>query len=118
MNVLVKILVSAVVIGIVTEISRRFPTYGGIVAALPLVSLLSIIWLYAQGETTNTLSSFALGVLWGFPSTIVLLVVLYIALKHSFHLFSAIGFGVIGWLMILFIQGQVVKYVKVFFFSQ
>lgn len=109
MNMLVKILVSAVVIGIVTEISRRFPTYGGIIAALPLVSLLSIIWLYAQGETSNTLSSFALGVLWGFPSTIVLLIILYMALKHSFHLFSAISFGIAGWLIILFVQSQIMK---------
>jgi amino acid transporter len=45
MYILVKVLVSAFVIGIVTEIARRFPSYGGIVAALPLVSLLSLIWL-------------------------------------------------------------------------
>ena len=29
----VKILISAVIIGVVTEVARRFPTYGGIIAA-------------------------------------------------------------------------------------
>lgn len=33
----VKILVLAIIISLVTEFARRFPTYGGIVAALPLV---------------------------------------------------------------------------------
>ena len=50
MYVIMKIIALAIVIGIVTEISRRFPSYGGIIAASPLVSLLSIVWLYVQGE--------------------------------------------------------------------
>ena len=36
MYVIVKIMISAILIGIVTEVSRRFPTYGRIIAALPL----------------------------------------------------------------------------------
>ncbi|MEK3808141.1 DUF3147 family protein [Bacillus sp. FSL H8-0547] len=82
MYLLVKILVSAVIIGIVTEIARRFPAYGGIIAALPLVSLLSIIWLSVQGEGSESLSKFALGVLWGFPSTAVLLLIVYLLVKN------------------------------------
>jgi len=46
-----KILSSAAIIGVVTEVARRFPTYGGIIAALPLVSILSIIWLTVQSES-------------------------------------------------------------------
>lgn len=104
-----KIFASAIVIGVVTEISRRYPSYGGILAALPLVSLLSIIWLYVQGEQTAALSKFALGVLWGFPATAVLLVIVYISLQHSIHLFISIGLGVCGWLIFLWIQDLVVK---------
>lgn len=48
MYVLMKIAISAIIIGIVTEVARRFPAYGGVIAALPLVSLLSITWLYFQ----------------------------------------------------------------------
>ncbi len=54
MYVVMKILVSAIMIAIVSEIAKRFPANGGIVAALPLVSLLSIIWLYVQGEQNAT----------------------------------------------------------------
>jgi len=91
MFVIMKIIASAIVIAIVTEIARRFPSYGGIVAALSLVSLLNFIWLYVQGEQTATLSKFALGVLWGFPATAVLLVIGYIVLQNSVHLFLSIS---------------------------
>ncbi len=117
MYVITKIIASAIVIGIVTEISRRFPSYGGVIAALPLVSLLSIVWLYVQGEQTATLSKFALGVLWGFPATAFLLVIVYIALQNSVHLFISIGLGVCGWLIFLTVQDLVSKYAKALFFS-
>ncbi|SFA69773.1 MULTISPECIES: DUF3147 family protein [unclassified Bacillus (in: firmicutes)] len=112
MYIIGKVLLSAVVIGIVTEIARRFPTYGGIVAALPLVSLLSMIWLYVQGEPSAKLSQFALGVLWGFPATAVLLAIVYLSLKNSLHLFLAIGFGVGGWLLFMVVQEVVLKFIK------
>ncbi|WP_349408288.1 DUF3147 family protein [Pseudalkalibacillus sp. SCS-8] len=112
MYIIVKILVSALVIGLVTEIARRFPTYGGILAALPLVSLLSIIWLSIQGEGNMNLSKFALSVLWGFPATAVLLVIVYFSLKHSLHLYTAILLGLGGWMIFLFIQENVIHYVR------
>ncbi|ANU09496.1 hypothetical protein A1A1_11962 [Planococcus antarcticus DSM 14505] len=112
MFVIMKVIASAFVIAIVTEISRRFPAYGGIVAALPLVSLLSIIWLYMQGEQTATLSKFALGVLWGFPATAVLLIIVYVALQNSIHLFLSIALGGCGWLLFLVLQNVVLDYAR------
>jgi F0F1-type ATP synthase assembly protein I len=117
MYVIVKIIVSAIVIGIVTEISRRFPSYGGIIAALPLVSLLSIIWLYVQGEENTTLSKFALGVLCGFPATAVLLIIVYLALKKAIPLFISIGLGIGGWMIILFVQDIIIKNFRTYFFN-
>ncbi|MFD3450388.1 DUF3147 family protein [Microbacteriaceae bacterium 4G12] len=112
MYTLIKILVSAVVIGVVTEIARRFPTFGGVIAALPLVSLLSIIWLYVQGETSANLSKFILGVLWGFPATVVLLLIVYVSLKHSIALYISIVLGVGGWFVFLLLQHNLIEYVK------
>ncbi|UFT98335.1 DUF3147 family protein [Radiobacillus kanasensis] len=117
MFVILKVIVSAAVIGIVTEIARRFPTYGGIVAALPLVSILSIIWLYVQGEQNQTLSRFALGVLWGFPATAILLIIVFLSLRHSFPLFISLGFGVAGWFVFLTIQEVALKQLKLLLFQ-
>ncbi|KIL77201.1 hypothetical protein SD77_1648 [Bacillus badius] len=50
MSFLVKTLISAVIIGAITMIAKASPKYGGIIAALPLVSLLSLFWLYVQGR--------------------------------------------------------------------
>ncbi|GEN46175.1 DUF3147 family protein [Alkalibacillus haloalkaliphilus] len=101
---LTKVMVSAIIIGAVTEVARYFPKYGGIIAALPLVSLLSLFWLSVQGEKITNLSNFALGVLWGFPATAVLLLVVALSLKYSMSLSISIGLGLVSWLVVLYIQ--------------
>ncbi|WP_214484788.1 DUF3147 family protein [Bacillus sp. SM2101] len=111
MYVIVKILVSALIIGIVTEVARKYPSYGGIIAALPLVSLLSLIWLSFQGESLVNLSKFTTGVLIGIPATVVLLVIVGICLKLAMPLVFSIGLGVLGWASFLFVQQLVMKVV-------
>ncbi|MFC2949991.1 DUF3147 family protein [Virgibacillus sediminis] len=113
MYLFIKIVSSAAIIGIVTELARRFPAYGGIIAALPLISILSIIWLSVQGESAKTINEFTGGVIVGLPATIIMLLIIYMAFKHSIHLSLAILFGVIGWGFFLIIQ----KYITEIFFS-
>lgn len=108
MYLLIKILSSAAIIGIVTELARRFPVYGGIVAALPLISILSIIWLTIQGESTQNINKFTLGVLAGFPATAIMLFVIYIALKQSVHLVLAILLGIVAWGVFLIAQKLII----------
>jgi hypothetical protein len=115
MYTIVKILISAVVIGIVTEVAKKYPAQGGIIAALPLVTILSIIWLSVQGESSGTISTFLLGVLKGLPATIILVLIVYIALQYSIHLMAALLLGICGWGLFLFIQTNVVKYMSSFF---
>ncbi|MFJ6210284.1 DUF3147 family protein [Lysinibacillus sp. NPDC092081] len=104
MYTLVKILCSAAVIGIVTEVARRFPSYGGIIAALPLVSILSIIWLTVQSESSEHIQRFTVGVIVGLPATMFMLFVIYMAMKSSIHIVLAIGLGVVSWAIFLGVQ--------------
>ena len=61
MHFLVKIIVSALIIGIITEVAKHYSTIGGFIAALPLVSLLSLFWISFEGGNKQELSQFALG---------------------------------------------------------
>ncbi|ETI65984.1 DUF3147 family protein [Neobacillus vireti] len=112
MFAIVKILISAIIIGVITEFSRRYPQQGGIIAALPIVSLLSILWLYTQGEQMDKIGKFAIGVVWGLPGTVVMLLIIGIALKHSIHLLASFGLGIAGWLIFYFVQDLIVKHMN------
>ncbi|SDN03761.1 Protein of unknown function [Fictibacillus solisalsi] len=104
MYTVVKITVSALVIGIITALAKHSPRFGGILAALPLVSLLSLFWLYTQGERGEHLSQFLYGVLYGLPSTIVLIFIVALSLKHSLPFLLSVVLGVGGWGLCLLLQ--------------
>lgn len=70
---LVKALVSALVILFVTWLANRSPTFGGWIAALPLVSLLSAFSLSVGQQSSRQIADFLTGVLWGLIPTAFLL---------------------------------------------
>ena len=50
--ILIKTLITAIVVVAVSEIARRSSLFAGLIASIPLVSFLAIIWLY--WETKNS----------------------------------------------------------------
>ena len=41
----VKAGVSGILVTIISEVAKRYPGFGGLIASLPLVSVLGMIWL-------------------------------------------------------------------------
>ncbi|GLC88936.1 DUF3147 family protein [Lysinibacillus piscis] len=107
MYTVIKIVISAAIIGIVSEVARKFPMYGGLIAALPLVSILSIIWLTVQHEPNEHIQKFVLGVMIGLPATIIMLYVIYVAMRSSVNIALAIGLGIVSWVICLSVQKMI-----------
>jgi DNA-binding transcriptional LysR family regulator len=42
----VKAAVSGVLIALISEVAKRYPGFGGLIASLPLVSVLGMLWLW------------------------------------------------------------------------
>ncbi|WP_026828381.1 DUF3147 family protein [Exiguobacterium artemiae] len=106
---LIKIFTSAVIIGFVTELARRSPTYGGVIAALPLVSLISLIWLVRQGQSKMEVTAFVKSVLYGLPATFLLLLVLYLLLSRGGSLLLSIVCAGACWWMFWTVQQQLTQ---------
>lgn len=54
---------SGVIIALVSEVSRRNPGLGGLVASLPLVSILGMIWIWSESRDPVRLADHAAGTL-------------------------------------------------------
>ena len=51
---LVKVLISAVIIATVSEIAKRSPAFAALIASLPLVSVLGMLWIYQETDRKST----------------------------------------------------------------
>ena len=100
MPFLVKLLITNVIIIVCTQIGRKFPTLGGLIATMPLTSLIVLVWLASDNPgNTRLLTDYTRGVLWGVIPTILFFLAAYICFRKElpFSLMLCAGFAV--WLL-------------------
>ncbi len=61
---LTKYFVTAGVVVLVSEVAKRSDRLGGLIAALPLVTLLTLIWLYLEKQPPEKLANHAWYTFW------------------------------------------------------
>lgn len=90
MYYILKLMVSAVIIVAVSEISKRQPTWGGLLASLPLVSILAMVWLYADTHDARQVSALSLSIFWLVLPSLLLFLTLPWLLRHGFGFTSSL----------------------------
>jgi len=66
----IKVVVSALIIAGVSEVAKRLPSFGGLIAAMPLTTLLALIWLYAETGNYSLAQSFTRSVVFAIIPTV------------------------------------------------
>ncbi|OGI50552.1 MAG: hypothetical protein A3E57_02005 [Candidatus Muproteobacteria bacterium RIFCSPHIGHO2_12_FULL_60_33] len=69
-----KVLISAVIIGVATEVAKRYPFWGAVIIALPLTSILAMGWLYAETSDNVLVTKFARDIFLVVPVSLVFFV--------------------------------------------
>ncbi|MBZ4200634.1 MAG: DUF3147 family protein [Methylotenera sp.] len=84
---LIKYLITAGVVVLVSEFAKRSDKLGGLLAALPLVTVLTLIWLYVEQQPTSKIASHAYYTFWYvLPTLPMFLIFPYLLSKWGFVL--------------------------------
>jgi hypothetical protein len=90
-----KVLVSAVLIVAISEVARRSTLLGALIASLPLVSLLAILWLHFETGDAAKIAALSASIFWLVLPSLAFFVVLPVALRAGWpfwpSLICAIG---------------------------
>ena len=71
-----KAVLSGLMVALIATIARRYPGWGGMLASLPLVSVLAMTWLYAETRETEKVAALAASTFWFFlPSMPMFLII-------------------------------------------
>ena len=105
----VKIIISAVLIALISELSKRSVFLGGVLASLPLISILAMIWLYIETKSIQAVTNLSMSIFWLVIPSLTLFLTLPILLKRGtpFYLsliISSIATVLAYYLMVLFLQ--------------
>jgi len=106
---IVKTVLSALIIVGVSEISKRSTLFGGIVASLPLVSILAMIWLYIETKDTAKISKLSYDILWLVIPSLSFFLAFPLLLKFKINFYLSILLSIIIMLIFYYIQLYILK---------
>src|SRR5262245_17065045 len=60
----VKVIITAIVVVAVSELARRNTLWAGLLASLPLTSLLAFVWIHLDGGSAEQIATLSRSVFW------------------------------------------------------
>jgi hypothetical protein len=91
---IIKTAFSGVIVAAVSEIARRNPGWGGLVASLPLTSLLAMLWLWRDSRDTGTVADLASATFWFILPSLPLFLILPAMLRHGIGLWLSMAVAI------------------------
>ena len=108
-----KVLVTSVLIVSVTEIAKRSDKLGGLVAALPLTTLLIILWMYFEGFSNDKISKHMLYTAFFVIPTLPMFLI-FPLLIAKFNFIGAVVIGMVLTIILLIITDRLMRYFGTF----
>lgn len=90
---LVKAALSGLIVAAVSEIARRNPGAGGLLASLPLVSVLGMIWLWRDTHDPVRMAAHAEATFWYVLPSLPMFLLIPLMLRNGWQFWAALLAG-------------------------
>jgi hypothetical protein len=97
---IIKAVISGAVVAAVSEIAKRYPGLGGLVASLPLVSILGMMWLWRDTHDPERMAAHAAGTFWFVLPSLPMFLAIPALLKRGVLFWPALGLGCVLTMML------------------
>jgi hypothetical protein len=85
-----KAAISGVLVALSAEVARRYVGWGALIASLPLVSVLGMIWLWRDTRDVERLADYSLATVW---YVLPMFVVIPLLLRAGFGFWLSLAIG-------------------------
>ena len=110
MEVVVKLLISMAIIIVCTQIGRRYPSVSGLIATMPLVSVIILVWIYSDNPGNfKLMEDFTKAALWGIVPSILFFLVAYACFVKHYPIGIVLSASFATWLLGAFIHQMLLR---------
>jgi len=90
---LIKAALSGIIIAIVSEVAKRNPGFGALIASLPLVSLLGMIWLWRDKPDAGNMAAHVEATFWFVLPSLPMFLLIPFLLRNGVSFWVALAVG-------------------------
>ena len=84
---------SGIIIAVVSEVARKYPGFGALIASLPLVSVLGMLWLWRDTGDPVRLADHAYATFWFVLPSLPMFLLIPMLLRRDVHFLPALASG-------------------------
>lgn len=107
---IIKVILTALLIVVISEIGKRSNFLGALLASIPIVSVIAMIWLYVDTKDVTKISEFSINIFWLVIPSLVLFLSLPIFLKNGVGFYLSLTFSIAITAITYFIMLALLKY--------
>ncbi|MDO9487611.1 MAG: DUF3147 family protein [Sphingomonadaceae bacterium] len=89
----IKAILSGIIIAIVSEVAKRSPGFGALIASLPLVSLLGMIWLWRDRPDAENMAAHVGATFWYVLPSLPMFLLIPLLLRAGVNFWVALAAG-------------------------
>jgi hypothetical protein len=106
MQLLIKIIISALVIAAASELGKKSTGLAAILAALPMTTILTLIWLYADTHDAGKAAELSVSIFWAILPSFIFLISFPLLIRSGLRfplamlsscVLMVLGYGVYVW---------------------
>ena len=100
---IIKIIISAILIALISEVSKRSTFFGAILASIPLVSVMAMIWLYIDTNDSLQVVQLSKSIFWLVIPSLVLFITFPFFIRLQLSFYTALSASLIAMVITYFI---------------
>jgi hypothetical protein len=89
----IKAALSGVIIAIVSEVAKRYPGFGALIASLPLVSVLGMIWLWRDKPDVSNMAAHVEATFWFVLPSLPMFLLMPALLRQGIGFWPSLAIG-------------------------
>lgn len=105
-----KLIITTLLIVLISEIAKRSSLAGALLAAIPLVSILAMTWMYIDTDSSSHAVEFSNRIIWLIVPSITLFIAFPILIKKGLSFYPSMGISIVltvfAYYSVIFVLGK------------
>ncbi|UNC90984.1 DUF3147 family protein [Candidatus Contubernalis alkaliaceticus] len=113
MEFLLKTVVSALLIALVSEVSKKSTAFGAILISLPITSMIAMTWLFVETNDSGKVLQFSNLIIWIVIPSIIFFIVMSFLLRYNCNFYLAMAVSSVVMICSYCLYVKIIKYVGI-----
>ena len=102
-----KIGLTALIIFAIVQVSERSTLLAALLASVPIVSVLAMMWMNHEGQSAEQISVFAKEIVWLLIPSLLMFIVMPLLIDRGWDFYPALGAGLVTTIIGYFVMIQI-----------